>query len=107
MAIEEQKALADGLHGWLVLQDKGGAEFGDMLGAVALVLGDMLGSAAATGLDLDAEVLRMVLEQRFATMEVQVAENEDEGFEVEEEEEEEGDHVEGEEKEGGEEGFRV
>jgi hypothetical protein len=105
MAIEEQRALADRLDVWLVLQNKGGAEFGDMLGSVALVLGDMLGSAAASGHDLDAEVLRMVLEQRFATMEAMVP-DEEEGFDLgEEEEEEEGDHIEGEEE--GDEGFGV
>jgi hypothetical protein len=107
-ALEEQQEIADRLHGWLVLQSKAGHEFGNLLGAMALVLGDMLGNAAANGHAFEAEVLRMVLEQRFATEDQAVADEEDEGFELDEEDEDEGDRIEGEDEgEGGDEGFRV
>lgn len=108
MAIEEQQQLADKLNVWLRLQNGRGHQFPDLLGAVALVLGDMLGWSASHGDDLDAVVLRMVLEQRFTTEEALVPDEEEEGFELEDEDEEgEGDRIEGEEEEGGEEGFRV
>lgn len=110
MAIEEQAQLASELHVWLVEKYDQGADGGDLVAAVALVLGDMLGQQAVNGEAIEAEVLSIVLEQRFATKDAEEAmPEEDEGFEIEDEDEEnEGDKIEGEDEgEGGDEGFNV
>jgi hypothetical protein len=104
MGIKEQKDLALELRDWLRGKPDD-TSLVDIVGGVALLLGDLLGTLAAHGDVYDAEVLRVVIEQRFRTQEALVA-DEDEGFEVEEEEEDEGDRIEGEE-EGSEEGFGV
>lgn len=99
------QGLSEQLDGWLRERNAEGWCAQELVGALALLLGDLLGMAASAGFEYTADALQMMLVQREGT--VKRMADEDEDFDLEDEDDlDESDKIEGEEDEAdGEEGF--